>query len=81
LISCAVTSDNRGVDVISIALGGIKTSNKERLYKEAIQDARNKNCIVKAAPGNSSADAYNYVPASIPGLIALGSINKQRQKE
>jgi len=36
---------------------------------------------VKAAPGNSSADAYNYVPASIPGLIALGSINKQRQKE
>jgi len=80
IVAGIIEAADKGADVISLSLGGIKTSNKERLYEEAIQYARNKNCIVIAAAGNSSADAYNYVPASIPGVIAVGSINSEGKK-
>lgn len=80
IVAGIIEAVDNGADVISLSLGGIKTKNKERLYEEAIQYARNKNCIVVAAAGNSSADAFNYVPASIPGVIAVGSINSKGEK-
>lgn len=63
-----------GADVISLSLG---SSMGARVQRNAIRYARKKGCIVVAAAGNSyGANAKNYYPASIDGVICVAAVDR-----
>lgn len=64
-----------GAKVINMSLG---TSVPTPLVEEAVKEAIKKNVTVVAAAGNEGSDWANY-PASIEGVISVGSTNKDKQ--
>lgn len=80
IINGIIEAVDKGADVISLSLGGISTAEKEKAYIEAVEYASKRNCIVIVAAGNSSSNAANYSPANTRGVIAVGSINKEKRK-
>ena len=75
IINGIIEAVDRGADVISMSLGGISNDSRQKAYQEAIDYAKAFNCIVVVAAGNSGADARNYCPANVDGVLAVGAIS------
>ncbi|MFL0362179.1 S8 family serine peptidase [Bacillus sp. PK3_68] len=65
----------KGADVINLSLGGFASSP---LVEEAIREAIDSGAVVVAAAGNESTDIYSY-PASYPGVISVGNIDRNKR--
>lgn len=76
IINGMIEAIDAGADVLSLSLGGITNSTKEKAYAEAVKYAQLKNCIVVVSAGNASADASNYSPANTKGVITVGALDK-----
>jgi len=67
-----------GADVINLSLGAPQLQDVI-LYNNALRDATQRaltnGCVVVAAAGNSNEDMANFVPANIPGVITVASID------
>lgn len=63
-------------DVLSLSLGGRSSDSKQRVYKKAVDYAREKGCIVVVAAGNSNMNAKDYAPANTPGVITVSAIDE-----
>lgn len=72
-------ADNQ-VDVISMSLGGRSNPTKQKAYEKAIKYANDAGAIVIVAAGNSNANAKNYAPANVSGVIAVSAIDEQLKR-
>lgn len=64
---------DHGARVINMSFGG---PEKDPYLEEAVNYAVQNNVVVVAAAGNTSEDAANYEPASIPGVVTVSAIDK-----
>jgi hypothetical protein len=65
----------RGAKVINMSLGSPMPSP---ILEDAVKEALSKNVIIVASAGNSGDDTRMY-PASIEGVISVGSINNEKK--
>ena len=70
LASALVYAADRGADVINNSWGGEGSS---LTIEKAVNDAYSKGCVIVAAAGNESANAANYIPASLNNVITVAS--------
>lgn len=63
--------------IINMSLGAPSYS---RILANAVDYAQNKGVTVVAAAGNSAADAINFYPASYPGVISVGALERNWAK-
>ena len=68
-------ADNR-VDVISMSLGGESSPLKQKAYEKVVQYANEAGAIVVVAAGNSKANAKDYAPANVKGVIAVSAVDE-----
>jgi thermitase len=80
IIRGMIEAADLGADVISMSLGGRSNSEKEVAYENAVKYCNDKGAIVVVAAGNSNANARNYAPAKVDGVIAVSAINQSFQR-
>lgn len=68
---------DNGSDVLSNSWGGWGSS---RTLENIMNYAYRKGCVIVAAAGNEDSDTIYYTPASIPCVIAVGSISHNDEK-
>ncbi|GAW28894.1 S8 family peptidase [Carboxydocella sp. ULO1] len=68
---------DRGAAVINMSLGGKVYS---RTLAEAVAYAQNKGALIVAAAGNSDDNVEYFTPASLPGVLAVGAIDENKEK-
>ena len=74
IIKAIYMAVDKGLDVISMSLGGPSNDQSQRAYQSAIDYANKHQVIVVAAAGNENICASKRVPAGIDGLICVGAI-------
>lgn len=80
IIDGIIYAADRGVDVISMSLGGRSNRQKQKAYAEALKYANQAGSILVVAAGNNGADAKNIAPANVPGAITVSATNQQNEK-
>lgn len=73
---------DQGADVINLSLGGNRKDlgrSGPRLLQEAVDYAIAKGAVVVAAAGNSGTDVNDFVPASLPGVIAVSALDSNQK--
>lgn len=60
------------VGIVNMSLGGPKDPEVNELVSELVSSG----LIVVSAAGNSGSDACNFSPASAPGVIAVGAVDR-----
>lgn len=80
IIKGMIEAADKGVDVISMSLGGRSTQARQAAYRKAVEYANAKGAIVVAAAGNSNADAKDFSPVNTPGVIGVSAIDEQLDK-
>lgn len=75
IINGILEAADKGVDVISMSLGGRSNQSRQRAYNEAIRYARKAGAIVVAAAGNDGSNAKYTAPANSEGLITVAAID------
>ena len=75
IIKGMLEAADKGVDVISMSLGGRSNQSRQRAYAKAVKYANDKNVIVVAAAGNSKMNAKDYSPVNAPGVIGVAAID------
>ncbi|MGE3758310.1 MAG: S8 family peptidase [Pseudobdellovibrionaceae bacterium] len=73
LIKTIYYAVDNGADVINCSWGARRAPSQAE--RDAFNYALSKDVIVVVASGNSTEDASNITPASIPGVVSVGSIN------
>ncbi len=73
IIKGIINAVDNGADVISMSLGGPSNDKKQKAYNEAVRYARDRNCIVVVAAGNSRSKALYYAPANSEGVITVAA--------
>lgn len=68
-----------GADVLSMSLGGISDTPRQKAYQAAVQYAENANAVVVTSAGNSSASARGFTPANVPGVICVTALNENNR--
>ena len=68
---------DNGAHIINLSLGGTKPAEQAEI--DAINYALSQEVLVVAAAGNDTEPASWTTPASIPGVITVGSLNSQDQ--
>jgi subtilisin family serine protease len=71
-INWILDNHSGGVGIVNMSLGGPKDSEINELVSELVSAG----LVVVAAAGNSNADACNFSPASAPGVIAVGAVDR-----
>jgi serine protease len=71
-----VPANPHPAQVINLSLGGRRPCAADPLYRESLAQVLARNVIVVAAAGNANQDAADYVPASCPGVIAVGAVER-----
>lgn len=84
LLPAAITwAVEQGADVISLSLGGhfnITDTQQRLAVEQAVNEALDAGVVLVAAAGNQGINAPDVEsPASIPGVIAVGSVGKTGQ--
>jgi thermitase len=77
ILNGIIEAADNGVDVISMSLGGPSNPLKQKAYEDAIKYANKAGSIVVVAAGNSNANAKNYSPANVPGVITVSAVDEQ----
>ncbi|MCB0586577.1 MAG: S8 family serine peptidase [Phaeodactylibacter sp.] len=77
IIQGILEAADKGVDVISLSLGGLSSQSKERAYQKAVEYANERGAIIVAAAGNSNRNAKNFAPAGVPGVIAVSALDAE----
>ncbi|MBI4404051.1 MAG: S8 family serine peptidase [Deltaproteobacteria bacterium] len=67
-------ADN-GATVINMSLGAFFEEDSPPYLTDSIRYAHDKNVVIVAAAGNSSANVRNFVPANDPRVIAVSAFN------
>lgn len=80
IIRGIIEATDRGVDVISLSLGGPSSDKRQRAYSEAVAYAKKGGVIVVAAAGNSNMNAKDYSPANAEGLITVSAVDPDWNK-
>lgn len=65
-----------GADVINLSLTGERSNSEPRMMEEAIRYALKKGAVVVAAAGNDADRVERYLPASLPGVIAVSAVDQ-----
>ena len=79
-ICAAITmAQNLKVEVILMALS-VKDNGEYDAFKELVWDAQSKGITVIASAGNNNADAEDYLPAGISGVITVGALTEDGYK-
>ena len=79
-ICAAITmAQSLDVDVILMALS-VKDNGEYDAFKELVWEAIDKDIVVIASAGNNNADAEDYLPAGISGVITVGAITEDGYK-
>ena len=79
-ICAAITmAQNLNVEVILMALS-VKDNGEYDAFKELVWEAEAKGIKVIASAGNNNADAEDYLPAGISGVITVGAITEDGYK-
>ena len=76
IINGMILAADNGAAVISMSLGGLANSLKQRAYEKAVEYCNDKGAIVVVAAGNSNKDARNYSPANVEGVITVSAIDQ-----
>jgi len=76
IINGIIEAADKGVDVISLSLGGYSNQAKQRAYEKAVSYANKAGCIVVAAAGNSNRNAKDFAPVNANGVIGVTAISE-----
>ncbi|MBR3461418.1 MAG: S8 family serine peptidase, partial [Clostridiales bacterium] len=68
-------AQNLNVEVILMALS-VKDNGEYDAFKELVWEAEAKGIKIIASAGNNNADAEDYLPAGISGVITVGAITE-----
>lgn len=68
---------DKGADVINLSLSGERGREEPKMLQEAIAYALEHDVVVVAAAGNDGDRVGRYVPASIPGVIAVSAVDEE----
>jgi subtilisin family serine protease len=71
-INWILDNHSGGVGIVNMSLGGPRDSEVNGLVSELVSAG----LVVVVAAGNSNADACNFSPASAPGVIAVGAVDR-----
>ncbi len=80
IIKGILLAADRGVDVISMSLGGPSSDKSQKAYNDAVRYANKKGAIVVVAAGNESKDATGVSPANCKGVITVSAVNQKLEK-
>lgn len=80
IIAGIIEAADEGADVISLSLGGISNSSRQKAYSQAVKYAIGEGAIVVAAAGNSNMDAKNYSPANATDIITVAAIDSEMKR-
>lgn len=70
---------DKGADVINLSLSGERGREVPKMLQEAIAYALDHDVVVVAAAGNDGERVERYVPASIPGVIAVSAVDEEME--
>lgn len=79
IINGMIEAVDSGADILSLSLGGLSDDYKQRAYSAAVAYANDQNRIVVVSAGNSSANASDYSPANVDGVICVAATNETNQ--
>lgn len=79
IIKGMIAAVDDGAEVLSMSLGGISDTPKQKAYLAAVQYARDHNAVVVTSAGNSSSSARGFSPANVPGVICVTALNEQSE--
>lgn len=80
IIDGMILAADKGADVISMSLGGLANSLRQKAYEDAVKYCNKKGSVIVVAAGNSSKDARNYTPANLDGVITVSAIDSKLDK-
>ncbi|MBX2874788.1 MAG: S8 family serine peptidase [Saprospiraceae bacterium] len=75
IIKGIIEAADKGADVISMSLGGLSTTSRQKAYTKAVKYALDKGAIVLAAAGNSNRNAKDYAPVNAKGVIGVSAVD------
>lgn len=75
IIKGIIEAADKGADVISMSLGGLSTTSRQKAYTKAVKYAVDKGAIVLAAAGNSNRNAKDYAPVNAKGVIGVSAVD------
>jgi len=75
IIKGIIEAADKGADVISMSLGGMSTTSRQKAYTKAVKYAVDKGAIVLAAAGNSNRNAKDYAPVNAKGVIGVSAVD------
>ena len=75
-VKCAI---EEGANIINISASAIDNGNASA-FIEAVKEAVNMGITVVVSAGNNNADAVQYIPANIGGVITIGAIAEDGTK-
>lgn len=75
IIKGIIEAADKGADVISMSLGGMSTTSRQKAYSKAVKYALDKGAIVLAAAGNSNRNAKDYAPVNAKGVIGVSAVD------
>ncbi|MBU3918004.1 S8 family serine peptidase [bacterium] len=80
IIEGIILAADRGMDVISLSLGGYSSDERQQAYEEAVQYANKAGAIVIVAAGNDDESATQFAPANVKGVITVTAVDQSLDK-
>lgn len=77
IIKGMIRAVDEGADVLSMSLGGVSDTPKQKAYSAAVEYALDGNAIVVVSAGNSSQSARQYSPGNVSGVICVTALDEK----
>lgn len=75
-----VYASNNDARVINMSLGDKRPCSANPMFRDAINVALSQESVIVAAAGNNQINTDTVTPASCPGVLAVGAIDKSNQR-